>query len=210
MSSEASNPIKINLCSAMAENLIPSEIIKLGNEISNKIKQGEKIHNLTIGDFDPKIFPIPNSLKNNIITAYNDGQTNYPAANGMLELRTVISKYIKENLNIDYSADEILISAGARPIIYSIYTTLLDPGDKVLFATPSWNNNHYCHLLAANKIELEVGPEQNFMPTAKDIEPYIKEATMIALCSPQNPTGTVFEKNALLEICHLVIEENYK
>lgn len=208
MSSEASNPTKINLCSAMAENLIPSEIIKLGNEISNKIKQGEKIHNLTIGDFDPKIFPIPNSLKNNIITAYNDGQTNYPAANGMLELRTVISKYIKENLNIDYSADEILISAGARPIIYSIYTTLLDPGDKVLFATPSWNNNHYCHLLAANKIELEVGPEQNFMPTAKDIEPYIKEATMIALCSPQNPTGTVFEKNALLEICHLVIEEN--
>ena len=174
MSSEASNPIKINLCSAMAENLIPSEIIKLGNEISNKIKQGEKIHNLTIGDFDPKIFPIPNSLKNNIITAYNDGQTNYPAANGMLELRTVISKYIKENLNIDYSADEILISAGARPIIYSIYTTLLDPGDKVLFATPSWNNNHYCHLLAANKIELEVGPEQNFMPTAKDIEPYIQ------------------------------------
>ena len=95
MSSEASNPTKINLCSAMAENLIPSEIIKLGNEISNKIKQGEKIHNLTIGDFDPKIFPIPNSLKNNIITAYNDGQTNYPAANGMLELRTVISKYIK-------------------------------------------------------------------------------------------------------------------
>lgn len=87
----------------MAENLIPSEIIKLGNEISNKIKQGEKIHNLTIGDFDPKIFPILNSLKNNIIAAYNDGQTNYPAANGMLELGTVISKYIKENLNIDYS-----------------------------------------------------------------------------------------------------------
>ena len=210
MNSELTNAAAIDLCSHMAENLIPSEIIKLGNEINAKIKQGEKIYNLTIGDFDPKIFGIPPELTEYIIDAYRKGHTNYPMANGMLELRSVLSKYISSKLNLTYSTDEILISAGARPIIYSIYKTIIDPGDKVIFATPSWNNNHYCHLSAAQKIELEVGPEQNFMPRASDIAPYIKEATMIALCSPQNPTGTVFEKDTLLEICELVLAENVR
>lgn len=196
------------LCSTITENLIPSEIIKLGNEISARIKQGEAIHNLTIGDFDPKIFAIPNELTDYIIDAYREGHTNYPAANGIVELRNVLSQYIKDNLNLNYSPDDILISAGARPIIYSIYSTILDPGDKVLFAVPSWNNNHYCHLSQAQKIELEVGPEQNFMPRAQDIKPYINELTMIALCSPQNPTGTVFDRDSLLEISEMVAAEN--
>lgn len=207
MSSTLTVPSLLHV-SEMAEHLIGSEIIKLAAEINEKIKKGEKIYNLTIGDFNPKIFPIPVELLNEIINAYKDGNTNYPAANGMYELRKAVSDFVKNFQQLNYTADEILISAGARPLIYGIYKTLVDTDDKVIFPLPSWNNNHYCHLSLAKGIVVETKPENNFMPTADELYPYIKEARMIALCSPLNPTGTVFGKTQLEEICDLVIEEN--
>ena len=65
--------------SHMAETLIASEIIKLAGEINEKIKAGEQIYNMTIGDFDPKVFPIPAELEEEIIKAYKQHETNYPA-----------------------------------------------------------------------------------------------------------------------------------
>lgn len=196
------------LTSQMADRLIPSEIIKLANEIQEMVRNGIDVFNLTIGDFDPKIFPIPPELKDYIIQAYKNDQTNYPQANGIPDLRAQIALSVQERLKLDYHSDQILVSGGARPLIYALYKTIIDPGDTVIYPVPSWNNNHYCHLCSANGVALEVGAEQNFMPLAKDIEPYISEAHLIALCSPQNPTGTVFSKEALLDISELVLEEN--
>jgi len=196
--------------SRIAENIIGSEIIKLAAEVNQKIKQGEQIYNLTIGDFNPKEFPIPAELKQYIVDEYFNDQTNYPAADGMLELRQAVSQLLKKNGGLDYAADEILIAGGARPIIYCIFKALVDSEDQVLFATPSWNNNHYTYLNGAKPIVIEVSPEQNFMPTAADIKPHIANITFIALCSPQNPTGTVFTKEGLEEICDLILEENKK
>jgi aspartate aminotransferase len=199
------NPLKV---SEMAETLIGSEIIKLAAEIQEKIKKGERIFNYTIGDFDPAIFPIPVELNDAIIKAYQQHHTNYPAANGMLELRKAVAEFLTDRQNLTFSPDEVLISAGARPLIYSIFTTLLDPGDTVIFPVPSWNNNHYCHLARVKPLHLETLPENNFMPTADDIRPHIHKANMVALCSPLNPTGTVFSKKQLEDICDLILEEN--
>lgn len=196
--------------SVMAENLIGSEIIKLAGEVKEKIAQGEKIYNLTIGDFDPKIFPIPNELKNEIIQAYNDGQTNYPAANGVESLRKEVANFLEKKQGLTYDANAILISGGARPLIYAVYQTIIDANDKVLFPVPSWNNNHYCHLSSAQQMVVETKPENDFMPTAAELKPFISEANLIALCSPLNPTGTTFTKEGLSEICELILEENKK
>lgn len=196
--------------SKIAENIIGSEIIKLAAEVNEKIKQGERIYNLTIGDFNPKEFPIPVELKQNIIDEYFADQTNYPPADGILELRTSVSNLLKQREQLDYKPDEILIAGGARPIIYGIFKALVDPDDTVIFAVPSWNNNHYSYLNCAESIVIEAKPEDNFMPSAKDIKPYISKASLVALCSPQNPTGTVFTKEGLEEICDLILEENKK
>lgn len=198
----------VSKVSKLAQNIIGSEIIKLAGEVNEKIKQGEKIYNLTIGDFNPKEFPIPSELKQYIVDAYSDDQTNYPAADGMLELRNAVSNLLKERGGLDYKNDEILIAGGARPVIYSIFRALVDADDTVVFAVPSWNNNHYAYLNQAKAIVIEATPEQNFMPSAKDIKPFIQDATLVALCSPQNPTGTVFSKEGLEEICDLILEEN--
>ncbi len=194
--------------SRMAENLIGSEIIKLAGEVNQRIKQGEKIYNLTIGDFDPAIFPIPAELEQEIINAYRQHETNYPAADGIERLRIATQHFIQRSLGLSYALNEFLIAGGGRPLIYATYITLLDPGDKVIYPVPSWNNNHYTHLSSCQRIEITTKPENNFMPTAEEIAPFIQEATLIALCSPLNPTGTAFSKHALEEICDLVIAEN--
>ncbi|MBN8692556.1 MAG: pyridoxal phosphate-dependent aminotransferase [Bacteroidetes bacterium] len=196
--------------SKLAENIIGSEIIKLAGEVNEKIKNGEKIYNLTIGDFNPKVFPIPTELKQAIVDAYFDDQTNYPAADGMLELREAVSKLLKERGGLNYSAGEILIAGGARPVIYSIFRAIVDANDTVIFAVPSWNNNHYTYLNGAKPVVIEATPENNFMPKASDIKPFIQQASLVALCSPQNPTGTVFSKEGLEEICDMILAENIR
>ena len=196
--------------SNMAENLIGSEIIKLAGEVNERIKKGEHIYNLTIGDFDPKIFPIPSALEQAIIAAYQNNETNYPAANGIDILRKAASYFVEKHLGLSYSPDAYLIAGGGRPLIYATYITLLDAGDKVIYPVPSWNNNHYTHLSNCVKVEVQTRPENNFMPTAQEIAPFVQDATLIALCSPLNPTGTAFGRKALEEICDLVIAENMR
>jgi len=195
--------------SEMAENLIGSEILKLSGEINEKIRNGEKIYNFTVGDFNPNIFPLPDEFKKEIIAAYNDNQSNYPPSDGILPLRQAVAKFLSQRLGLEYSPQtEILIAGGARPIIYAAYRALVDPGDYVLYPAPSWNNNHYIHLTASKPIMVEATPENNFMPRADDILPHMGKLSLISLCSPQNPTGTVFTKEGLEAICKLVLQEN--
>jgi aspartate aminotransferase len=194
--------------SIKAETLIGSEIIRLNSEIKQRVNEGFRIYNLTIGDFDPALFPIPAYFRDCIINAYLDNQTNYPPAEGIAELRVAVSKFMKRMHGLDYQPSQYLIAGGGRPLIYTIYKALIDAGDKVVYPVPSWNNNHYCHLSDAQKVEIIVKPENGFLPTAEELKPYIEDAAMIALCSPLNPAGTVMRKEQLRDICNLIIQEN--
>jgi len=180
----------------------------LGADIKEKIKKGEKIYNFTIGDFDSSIFPIPKKFEDEIIEAYKDHFTTYPPAEGILALRESVSKFISEREGLDYDANEILIAAGGRPLIYALYRALVDKSDKVIYSVPSWNNNHYVHFVEGEHVVIEAVAKNNFMPLAEDIKPHLKGAALIALCSPLNPTGTIFKKKELEDICDMVLEEN--
>jgi len=194
--------------SNLAETLIGSEIVRMGNEINERIRLGEKIYNYTIGDFDPSIFPIPVELEELIITSYKEHNTNYPPGDGVLDLRNAVAKFIKNNQGLEYNASEIQIASGGRPLIYTVFKTIVDKGDKVIYAVPSWNNNHYVHMNDGEHCMIEATVENNFMPLAADIAPHIKGAALICLCTPQNPTGTTLGKDEMEKICDLVLEEN--
>ena len=196
--------------SQLSNTLIPSEIIKLGNEISDRIKQGQTIYNYTIGDFDPSIFPIPQGFEDEIVNAYRNKKTNYPAANGLLECRSAVASFIKRRQGLDYSATSFLISGGGRPLIYAAYRTICDRGEKVVYPVPSWNNNHYTHFVEGEHICIETSAATNFLPTADELIPHFGDACLLALCSPLNPTGTVYSKEQLTKICEAVLAENKK
>lgn len=198
------------IVSNIAENLIGSEIIKLAWEVNDKIKKGEKIYNLTIGDFNSNIFPIPTELKKEIITAYENNETNYPPSEGIPELRNAVCHFLNRLHGFYFKSENIIIACGARPIIYAIYKTILDPGDIVVFPVPSWNNNHYAHLSSAKQLLIETTSSTNFMPSVSDIKKHVRNATLISLCSPLNPTGTTLTKESLTEICDIILEENHR
>ncbi len=194
--------------SHLSETLIGSEIVKLGGDIREKIRQGEKIYNFTVGDFDPAIFPIPAVLKQEIIRAYENNFTNYPAAEGNADLREAVAGFLQLNEGLQYDASEVLVASGGRPLIYALYRAICDQGDKVIYAVPSWNNNHYTHFIGGEHITIETTPETNFMLTAEQIAPHMETASLIALCSPLNPTGTVFAREELKKIAEMVVAEN--
>lgn len=196
--------------SYLSETLIGSEIVKLGGEIRDKIRHGERIYNFTVGDFDPSIFPIPKELEDGIVDAYRKHLTNYPAAEGNLDLREAISLFMQEREQLTYSSAQILVAAGGRPLIYSLFRAICDKGDTIIYGVPSWNNNHYTHFVGAEHVVIETSERNNFMPTVTDIRPHLKGATLLSLCSPQNPTGTTFTKQDLEAICDMVLEENEK
>jgi aspartate aminotransferase len=196
------------ILSHTAQNLIGSEIRKISGAINERIEKGEKIYNLTIGDFSPKVFPIPAGLKEEIIKAYSEDQTNYPPADGVKITREAVSEFLKDKGGIDYKPSEILIGAGARPLTFSLFMAIVDPCDTVIYPAPSWNNNCYIQLSGGKGAPIETSPETNFVPTADSMKPYIKEASLIALNSPLNPSGTAFAEDELRKICEMVVEEN--
>lgn len=194
--------------SHLSETLVGSEIVKLGNQIKERIRLGERIYNFTIGDFDSSVFPIPQELENEIVAAYKQHYTTYPAAEGILELRQSVAQFLNQREGLNYGVNEIQIAAGGRPLIYAIFRAVVDKGDKVIYATPSWNNNHYAHFTEAEHVVIEATPENNFMPTAEAIAPHIKGAALLCLCTPQNPTGTMIPRAELEKICDMILDEN--
>ncbi|NOK17525.1 pyridoxal phosphate-dependent aminotransferase [Corallococcus carmarthensis] len=193
---------------SMVRGLVGSEILRIAAEIRELVAKGTKVCNLTVGDFSPKEFPIPDGLRDQIGTALQGGETNYPPSDGVLDLRQAVQRFYERSLGLKYPLEGIVIAGGARPIIYATYRAVLDPGDVVVYPVPSWNNNHYAHMLGAKSVVVTTDAAAGFMPTLAQLEPHLSTARLLCLCSPLNPTGTMLDPEALRAICQRIVEEN--
>lgn len=196
------------ILSQLAHSLEGSQILQYSNAVKAMQTKGNHVHNYTVGDFDPSVFKIPIELKNEVMKAYAEDYTNYPMAEGNPDLRSAIASFEKKFSDIDYKANEILVGSGGRPLIYTAFQVICDKGEGVIYGTPSWNNQYFCQTIGAKAIEITTTSKDGFLLTAEKIAPYVKEATLLCLCSPQNPTGTVYTKKALTAIIDLVVVEN--
>lgn len=194
--------------SIVARGLQESGILKITRGVRAMLARGEKVVNLTVGDFDPRYFPIPDKLAQGIQDAVARGETNYPTPEGLLVLRQAISDYVARTAGVRYPVDAIVVCSGGRPVLYGAYRAIINPGDKVMFSVPSWQNDAYSWLTGAESIVIEATGETGFQPTAEMFAPHIGEAAMICICSPGNPTGTVMPEKQLADILHAVVAEN--
>ncbi|HXO21939.1 MAG TPA: aminotransferase class I/II-fold pyridoxal phosphate-dependent enzyme, partial [Thermoanaerobaculia bacterium] len=169
---------------------------------------GRPVCDLTVGDFDPRQFPIPERLATAVEAALRNGETNYPASNGMPALRQAILRFYARELNLQYPLESVLVASGARPVIYGLFRAVCDPGDRVVYPVPSWNNNHYVHLVGAVGVPVPCGPEDRFLPTREAIRGLLPGARLLCLNSPLNPTGTAISRGALAGICDSILAEN--
>ncbi len=197
-----------NRFSRMADGLVFSEILKIAGEIRALKTAGHPVCDLTVGDFDPRHFPIPDRLRDAIAAALSAGETNYPPSNGMPTLREAARRFYARELGLEYPVDSFVVAGGSRPLIYALFRTLVDPGDRVVYPVPSWNNNHYTYLVGGAGEPVSCGAEDNFLPTRELLRPAISGARLLCLNSPLNPTGTAFDEGTLRGICELVLEEN--
>ncbi len=202
------HPRDTDTVSGMARGLMGSEILRIAGEIRALVAKGTKVCNLTVGDFAPREFPIPAGLRDLIAEALRAGETNYPPADGMLELRQAVQRFYARGLGLHYPLESIVIASGARPVVYGTFRSVVDPGEVVVYPVPSWNNNHYTYMTGAKAVVVPTLPEQGFMPTAEQLRPHLPRARLLCLGSPLNPTGTMFTAEQLKAVCELIVEEN--
>jgi len=194
--------------SAMVNGMTGSEILRIAGEVRKLVAAGRPICNLTVGDFDPRQFPVPPELLAALQAALEAGETNYPPSDGVLALREAVANWAIETQGVTYPLESVLIASGVRPLLYAAFRTVVNPGDTVVYGVPSWNVNHYVWLTGARGVVLRPGRKRGFHPTAEEIAPHLGQATLLCLCSPANPTGTMMDPAELARITELVVTEN--
>ncbi len=194
--------------STLAKGLQGSAILAIAGHVTRLRAEGHAVSNFTIGDFDPSLYAVPDALRDGITRHLAEGQTHYPPAVGVPELRAAVRSAYRERLGLDYPEGCVQVGAGARPPIYAAFRCVLDPGDVVVYPVPTWNVRYYCELNGAEGVPVVTDPERGFMPTAADLAPHLARARMVVLNSPLNPCGTVIARELLLEICEAIVAEN--
>lgn len=194
--------------SALANTMRGSEILKIAGQVRAMQATGHRVCDLTVGDFNPAYFPIPLKLSQAIQHALERGETNYPPSSGVLDLREAIRRYYARELGLTYPIESILVVSGSRPGIYGAYRTLVDPGERVVYPVPSWNNNHYVNLVGGVGVPLLCRAEHRFMPTPEAVVNALPGARLVCLNSPLNPTGTAITRETLAGICGAILTEN--
>jgi aspartate aminotransferase len=194
--------------SALTRRLKGAAILEIAAQVRAMIAAGKPVCNLTVGDFDPSQFPIPGRLLEGLQRALAKGETNYPPSDGIPALRQAVLGYVARELGVSYPLESVLIASGGRPAVYAAYRAVLDPGDTVIYAVPSWNNEYYAAILEARTVELAPDRATGFHPTVEQLAPHLGHAALLCLCSPNNPTGTVLAPARLRAIMEAVVEEN--
>ncbi|MHA1755059.1 MAG: pyridoxal phosphate-dependent aminotransferase [Candidatus Odinarchaeia archaeon] len=162
-------------------------------------KQGHKMLHLEVGEPD---FDTPENIRESAIEYIKKGLTHYTSSRGILELRNAISAHLKHN-GVDFSADEILITPGAKHAIFCSFMALLNPGEEVIILTPAWPTYSVMVKMVEAK-PVFVPTDGNYNINLDRIQENITEKTkMIVINSPNNPTGGVIEEKDMKAIADL-------
>ncbi len=184
-------------------NLDESATIKMAQMTRELKRQGKDIIDLSLGEPD---FETPEPIREAAKKAIDDGFTHYTPVAGYLDVREAISAKFKRENGLTYTADQIVISTGAKQSIINAVLCLVNPGDEVILPAPFWVSYSAMVKLAEGKIvELPTDIEGDFKITPAQLENAITPKTkMIIFSSPCNPTGTVYTKDELLALAEVI------
>jgi aspartate aminotransferase len=185
-----------------------SAILAIATQVRGLIAEGREICNLTVGDFKPAYFPIPESLAEGVKRAYEAGQTNYPPSDGIPELKNAIAELYERGLGVSYGPESVCVASGARPPLYAVWRLFVDPGDRTISFLPAWNNSYYAHINKSKHEFIPTTAESNFHPTIEQVKKALPGTVLMATNTPLNPTGTAISKETLEGIARAVVAEN--
>ncbi|MBK7035893.1 MAG: pyridoxal phosphate-dependent aminotransferase [Bacteroidetes bacterium] len=191
-----------NLAKRIA-NLDESATIKMAQMTRELKRQGRDIIDLSLGEPD---FETPESIREAAKKAIDDGFTHYTPVAGYLDVREAIAAKFKRENGLNYTADQIVISTGAKQSIINAVLCLVNPGDEVILPAPFWVSYSAMVKLAEGKIvEIPTNIEGDFKISPEQLENAITPNTkLIIFSSPCNPTGTVYTKDELLALAEVI------
>ena len=184
--------------------LAPSATLAMSQKSSEMKAKGVDVINMSVGEPD---FMTPEPIKEAGKKAIDDNFSKYSPVSGYPALRNAISKKLKAENGLDYAASEIIVGTGGKQGVCNAIMALVNPGDEVIIPAPYWvSYPQMVKLAGGNPVIISAGIEQDFKITADQLEASITPKTkMIILCSPSNPTGSVYTKAELDELAKVVI-----
>ena len=187
--------------------LAPSATLAMSQKSSEMKAQGIDVINMSVGEPD---FNTPDHIKLAAKQAIDDNYSRYSPVPGYADLRKAITEKLKRENALDYSASEILVSNGAKQSVCNAIMALVNPGDEVIIPAPYWVSYPQMVLLAGGTpVFVNAGFEQDFKMTAQQLEAAITSKTrMLILCSPSNPTGSVYGKEELKALADVILSHD--
>lgn len=185
------------------QRLAPSATLAMSQKSSEMKAQGIDVINMSVGEPD---FNTPDLIKEAAKKAIDDNYSTYSPVPGYADLRKAIVEKLKRENNLEYSINEVLTSNGAKQSVCNTVMALVDDGDEVIIPTPYWVSYPQMVLLAGGvPVYVEAGFDQNFKMTPEQLEAAITPKTrLIILCSPSNPTGSVYSKEELEGLANVI------
>ena len=183
--------------------LAPSATLVMSQKSNEMKAQGIDVINMSVGEPD---FNTPDHIKNAAKKAIDDNFSRYSPVPGYLDLRVAIAEKLKNENGLDYSVNEVLVSNGAKQSVCNTVMALVNEGDEVIIPAPYWVSYPQMVKLAGGEpVIVEAGFEQDFKTTPQQLEAAITSKTkMIILCSPSNPTGSVYSSSELEALAEVV------
>ena len=178
----------------------PSETLRI-SAIAKELAKTKDVIDMSVGEPD---FKTPKHIVESAIKAMNEGKTHYTPTRGIPELLEAIAEKVRKENGIDATADNVIVTPGAKHAIYEAIMSLVDEGEEVILLDPAWVSFKACVLLAGGK--------PVFVPHSDDfssapIEDYITNKTkMIIVNSPNNPLGVVYSKDFVKKVVDLAID----
>ena len=185
------------------QRLAPSATLAMSQKSSEMKAQGIDVINMSVGEPD---FNTPDHIKQAAKLAIDENYSRYSPVPGYPDLRQAIARKLERENHLHYSPAEILVSNGAKQSVCNTVMALINPGDEVIIPAPYWVSYPQMVLLAGgNPVIVEAGFEQNFKMTPAQLEAAITPKTrLLILCSPSNPTGSVYSKEELEGLANVI------
>lgn len=183
--------------------LAPSATLAMSQKSNEMKAQGIDVINMSVGEPD---FNTPDHIKAAAKKAIDDNYSRYSPVPGYADLRKAISAKLKNENELDYTINEILVSNGAKQSVCNTLMALVNDGDEVIIPTPYWvSYPQMVKLAGGNPVFVNAGFEQNFKMTPEQLEAAITPKTkMLILCSPSNPTGSVYSQEELAGLAEVI------
>jgi len=193
------------MISNRAENLSESQTLKISGRAKQLAREGKSVISLSAGEPD---FKTPAHICNAAIEAITEGFHGYTMNTGMPELREAIASKLKRDNNLDYGADQIVLSNGAKQSIGFSLLATINPGDEVLIPAPYWvSYPEMVKMAQGTPVPVRTSFADQFKMTAEQLREHITPNTKaLILCSPSNPTGTCYSLKELKEIAAVLKE----